>query len=69
MSKIKIEINGKTVELQENSTITDLIREREITGSMYVIEKNLKIIQKDEYVSERLANGDKIEIAGFFGGG
>lgn len=69
MSTIKIEVNGKEVEIQENSTVQDFIIERQITGTMFVIEKNLKIVQKDEYSTEKISDGDKIELVGFFGGG
>lgn len=69
MSTIKIEVNGKEVEIQENSTIQDFIKERKVTGTMLVIEKNLKIVQKDEYSNEKIFEGDKIELVGFFGGG
>lgn len=69
MSKIKIEVNGKEVEIQENSTVQDFIEERKVTGTMFVVEKNLKIIHKDEYLSEKIKAGDQIELVGFFGGG
>lgn len=69
MSKIRIEVNGNEVEIEENSTIEGFIQERNVTGTMFVIEKNLKIVQKDEYSNEKILNGDKIEIVGFFGGG
>jgi len=66
---IKIEVNGKEIEIQDNSTVQDFVIERKVTGTMFVIEKNLKIIQKDEYGTEKIAQGDKIELVGFFGGG
>lgn len=69
MSTIKIEVNGKEVEIHENSTVADFIIEREVTGTMFVIEKNLKIVQKQEYSREKIQQGDKIELVGFFGGG
>lgn len=69
MSTIKIEVNGKEVEIQENSTIQDFIIEKQVTGTMYVIEKNLKIVQKEDYSKEKIESGDKLEIVGFFGGG
>lgn len=69
MSTIKIEVNGKEVEIQENSTIQDFIIEKQVTGTMYVIEKNLKIVQKEDYSKEKIEPGDKLEIVGFFGGG
>lgn len=69
MTKIKIEVNGNEVEINENSTVQDFIIERKVTGTMFVIEKNLKIVQKEDYSTEKISKGDKIELVGFFGGG
>lgn len=69
MSTIKIEVNGKEVEINEQSTVQDFIIERKVTGTMFVIEKNFKIVQKQDYSIEKIGEGDKIEIVGFFGGG
>lgn len=69
MSTIKIEVNGREVKIQENSTVQDFIIERKVTGTMFVIEKNLKIVQKNDYLTEKITEGDKIELVGFFGGG
>ena len=62
MTKIKITVNG-------NETIADFINERQVTGKMFAIEKNLEIINKDRYATEIIKNGDVLEIVGFFGGG
>lgn len=69
MNTIKIKANGKEIEIQDNSTVADFIVERKVTGTMFVIEKNLKIIQKEEYLTEKISEGDKIELVGFLGGG
>lgn len=69
MGTINIIVNGKDVEILENSTIADFIEERKVTGTMFVIEKNLQIVQKQDYQTEKIAKGDKIELVGFFGGG
>lgn len=69
MSKIKVKINGKEVEVDESSTIQGVIEQRQITGNMFVIEKNLQIIQKDKYNEVVVNPNDSLEIVGFFGGG
>ena len=69
MAKIKITVNGNDIEIEENSTIQDFITERQVTGKMFAIEKNLEIINKDRYDKEIIKNGDVLEIVGFFGGG
>lgn len=69
MSNIEIEVNGNKVKIKENSTVQDFIAERNITGTMFVIEKNREIVQKGDYTNEKISDGDKIELVGFFGGG
>lgn len=69
MSKIKVKINGKEVEINEDSTIQGLIEQRQITGTMFVIEKNLQIIPNDKYNEVVVRENDHLEIVGFFGGG
>lgn len=66
---MKITVNGKEVELKNSKTISDFIIERNVTGKMYVIEKNLEIIQKEDYSKTELKEGDSIELVGFVGGG
>jgi thiamine biosynthesis protein ThiS len=68
MSKINIKINGKDIELENVSTIQEMLIARNVTGEMFVVEKNLAIIPKDKY-DTKIENGDVIEIVGFFGGG
>ena len=69
MKSIQVKINGKTVELKTSKTIQDMIVEKKVTGAMFVVEKNGKIIQKEDYSTTLIENNDVIEIVGFFGGG
>lgn len=66
---INIKINGKDIELNQASTIAQMLEEREVSGKMFVVEQNLKIIQKEEYSTTEVKENDIIEIVGFFGGG
>ncbi|MDD3419555.1 MAG: sulfur carrier protein ThiS [Candidatus Gastranaerophilales bacterium] len=65
----KITINGKEKEISANSTVADMLNELEVTGSMFVVEKNLKIVDKEDYSATQVQDGDVIELVGFFGGG
>jgi len=69
MPKLNIKINGKDIELQNASTITEMLEEREVSGKMFVVEQNLAIIPKEEYSTTEVKENDVIEIVGFFGGG
>jgi len=68
MSKINIKINGKDIELEGASTVQEMLLARNVTGEMFVVEKNLEIIPKEKY-DTKIENNDTIEIVGFFGGG
>jgi thiamine biosynthesis protein ThiS len=66
---MKITVNAREVELKTSKTIADFVVERSVTGTMYVIEKNGKIVNKADYATEPLTDGDVLELAGFVGGG
>lgn len=65
---MKIKVNGHEIEIKDNSTMADFVKERNIEG-IFAIEKNLEIINKDRYETEILKEGDNIELVGFTGGG
>ena len=45
---IKVKINGEDAELSEGLNLNDLAKMRELKG-FFAIEKNLKIINKEDY--------------------
>ena len=65
---MQITVNGKPVVLDRSISLRDFVAERNIKG-MFAIEKNLKIINKEDYAKEYLQEGDSLEIVGFVGGG
>lgn len=68
MAKIKVTINGNEQELEDSATIQDLLNIRKVTGTMFVVEKNMEIVPKDKY--DTIVNdNDTFEVVGFFGGG
>lgn len=69
MGKISVKINGNDIELEKSLTVADMLKEREVTGSMFVVEKNLQIVPKENYATEQIQTNDNFEIVGFFGGG
>ena len=69
MGKINVKINGNEFEFVNELSISELLKERKVTGTMFVVEKNLQIVQKENYDKTIVKNDDNIEIVGFFGGG
>lgn len=68
MSKI-VTINGKEIELENVSSVSEMLSERKISGTMFVVEKNREIISKEDYSKTPVLPNDVFEIVGFFGGG
>lgn len=69
MGKIKILVNGNEKETNANSTVSDLLKELEVTGTMFVVEKNLQIVAKEDYATTLVKENDSFELVGFYGGG
>ena len=68
---MKIKINGKIKHLSDNiKTISGLIEHlNDKIPQLYAIEKNGKIIYKENYNTEYINDSDEIEIVMFCGGG
>lgn len=66
---MKVIINGKDIELETSSTVAQMVAERKVTGTMFVVEKNKEIVQKENYAQTPICENDVFEIVGFFGGG
>ena len=65
----KIQLNGKTVKIQRNLSIKDLIKKYKLKENKIAIELNGTILPKDHYKNKKIKNNDKIEIVQFIGGG
>ena len=67
-----ITINGKKTHIQENParTIDSLLEELDVSQRLYVtVELNGEIIDRTDYVTTPIAEGDVIEFLYFMGGG
>ena len=66
---ITIEFNGETSQIDEKSTIADLLRFAKVESRFCAVELNLEIVPKDQYSAKSLVSGDKIEVVTLVGGG
>lgn len=69
MSTIKIFLNGDTKEIKQNSTLTDLLKDLEITSKHIAIELNDEVVFKSDWNSRILVSEDKLEVVKAIGGG
>ena len=69
IKKIKIKINGKFLMINENLSLSIILKELKIPLKKVAIELNQEIIDKNEINKIKLRKNDKIEIVHFIGGG
>ena len=69
IKKIKIKINGKFSRINENLTLSTILKQLKIPLKKVAIELNLEIVDKNKLNKINLKNNDKIEIVHFIGGG
>ncbi len=66
---MQITVNGETVEVVEGASLTALIEQLGLNPKKVAVERNLEIAPKSLYAEIALAEGDRIEIVQFVGGG
>lgn len=63
-------INGDALKLPEQvQTVADLLSYFQLNEKIAIVEVNLNIINKQNFETTTLSNGDKVEIVHFVGGG
>ncbi|MEZ4523142.1 MAG: sulfur carrier protein ThiS [Thermomicrobiales bacterium] len=66
---MEVELNGKPIEIPENSTIGELLDGREIERRMVAVELNGEIIPRYDFDSTEIHAGDHLELLQMVGGG
>ncbi|NBV07131.1 MAG: sulfur carrier protein ThiS [Proteobacteria bacterium] len=69
MSKVKIILNGEEKILSRKMTVADLIAELELDVKKIAVEKDLEIVNPDQFLQVILDEGSRVEIVHFIGGG
>lgn len=66
---MNLTLNGEARVVSEGSTLADLVAELGLDGRKVAVELNLEIVPRSAYQVTRVADGDRIEIVHFIGGG
>jgi sulfur carrier protein len=66
---LKLTVNGDGREARSGSTLADLVTDLGLDVRKVAVEHNLEIAPRSRYSDTVLADGDKIEIVAFVGGG
>lgn len=66
---MQIHVNGKIVELPDNSSIQVLLEQLEMTTGRLAVELNAEIVPRSQHADTWLKHGDAVEIVHAIGGG
>ena len=66
---MRLTINGEERELPGVATIAALISALGLDKRKLAVERNLEIVPRSAYRATAIADGDRIEIVAFVGGG
>ena len=64
-----ITLNGEPQEIGARESLAGLLARLELDGRKVAIERNLEIVPRSAYADTLLADGDRLEIVHFIGGG
>lgn len=66
---LKLVVNGDPVEAPEGATVRALVEQLGLGTGPVAVERNGDVVPRKEHASTALADGDRIEIVHFVGGG
>jgi thiamine biosynthesis protein ThiS len=66
---MNITLNGESRRLDPGRTVADLLKELELGGQPVAVERNGETLPKSSHGTTTLAEGDRIEVVTFVGGG
>lgn len=64
-----VKVNGEAVENAEGLSLEDYLKKEDYTISRVAVELNGNIVPKNNYSKTLIAEGDKLEVVSFVGGG
>jgi len=66
---MKLQINGEPRDFNPPLTLAGLVEELGMKADRVAVELNRSIVARDQWVKTSLAEGDRLEIVHFVGGG
>ncbi len=68
-ANLQVHVNGELRRMPLGSTIADLVKELGLLPAQVAVERNKTIVRRAEHPATALADGDRLEVVTFFGGG
>ncbi len=67
--EVQVEINGKNRAVPAGQTVRGLLDSLGLDARLVVVELNRQVVRSTEHDEVELADGDRIELVNFVGGG
>ena len=69
MNELRLTVNGEQREAPAGTTVAALLQTMGIDPARVAVERNRDVVPRATWANAGLADGDKIEIVAFIGGG
>jgi thiamine biosynthesis protein ThiS len=66
---VRVLVNGEPRELEEGATLADLVAALALAPERVAVELNREVVRRADWHSIKVAEGDRVEIVHFVGGG
>jgi len=66
---LRVQVNGEVREVSDQLKLSELVSELSLTPERVAIELNKRVVRRNQWAATMLADGDRIEIVHFVGGG
>jgi sulfur carrier protein len=66
---VAITVNGKPVEVEAETTVTDFLADKGLRPAMTIVELNGSIVARSRYDETEFKTGDVVEVVHAVGGG
>ena len=66
---MRISVNGKPKELDEGASVLDLLQQLSLQPRRVAVERNKRIVRRNDFDDTVLTDGDEVEIVTLVGGG
>jgi sulfur carrier protein len=66
---VRLEVNGEATEIEGGATVRALLTSIGLGETLVAVERNGIIVPRAEHATTSLAEGDRLEVVHFVGGG
>jgi thiamine biosynthesis protein ThiS len=66
---VTVIVNGQQTQIAEGASVSELIQALGLKEERLAVEVNRRIVRRSDWASTELAEGDKVEVVHFVGGG